>query len=149
MAKSADDKAKSNKKAIKDQAPEKVDQAQVGNDPEAVGPVQPIEVVRGVPEEGNESAETVKAFNKPNLQESGAPVVTADEDKAVQKEQKQAAKKAEAGSGEACWNCGKGLDKKGVCSNCGFEKDKLYNGNLEAERARERRLREAQEMGGY
>jgi ribosomal protein L37E len=146
MARSEDDKAKSNKKAIKDQAPEKVDQAQVGNDPAAVGPVQPIEVVRGVPEEGNEGAETVTAFNKPNLQESDAPLVTADEDKVVQKEQKAAAKKAEAGSGEDCWNCGKGLDKKGVCASCGFEKDKLYNPNIEPERARERALRE---QGGY
>lgn len=150
MAKSASDKAESNKQPIKDQAPEKVDQAEVGNDPAAVGPVQPIEVVRGVPEEGNEGAETVKAFNKPNLQESGAPVVTANEDKPVQKEQKAAAKAAEGGAkGEACWNCGATLDAEGNCAECGFEKSKLYNGNLEADRARERRIREAQELGGF
>lgn len=46
-------------------------------------------------------------------------------------------------TGEACWNCknqgqDNRLDKDGVCETCGFEKDKLYNGNIEADKAAQR-----------
>lgn len=46
-------------------------------------------------------------------------------------------------SRELCWNC-KNHDKKnrldvdGVCDVCGFEKDKLYNGNIEADKTAQR-----------
>lgn len=41
---------------------------------------------------------------------------------------------------ELCWNCvnhGKKniLPDDGVCPECGFDKEKLYNGNIEAEKA--------------
>lgn len=46
---------------------------------------------------------------------------------------------------ELCWNCvnhGKTsqLDSQGTCEVCGFHKDKLYNGNVEAQKANERAL---------
>lgn len=132
MAKSA--KAK---KPIKDQSPSKVDEAQLGGGSDVVAAPQKIDLVRGNPEEGNESAETVQVNNKPNLQvgdeENAAPAVTSDEEKKV---------KAPARQKEACWNCKKDLDSDGNCSACGFEKSKLYNLGLEAERSRERALRE-------
>lgn len=45
--------------------------------------------------------------------------------------------------GELCWNCeAQGeknyLDDKGKCAVCGFEKDKLFNGGIEAEKAAKR-----------
>lgn len=47
--------------------------------------------------------------------------------------------------GEICWNCKNQdpqtknrLDEDGVCDACGFEKDKLYNGNIEADKAAQR-----------
>lgn len=44
--------------------------------------------------------------------------------------------------GEKCWNCAN-HDKKnylvdGVCDTCGFDKNSLYNGNLEADKAAQR-----------
>lgn len=47
---------------------------------------------------------------------------------------------------ELCWNCMSAHKKKnlledGVCPECGFDKNKLFNGNLEAEKAG---LRQAQ-----
>lgn len=41
--------------------------------------------------------------------------------------------------GDKCWNCAN-QDKKsylvdGVCDVCGFDKNNLYNGNLEADKA--------------
>lgn len=54
-------------------------------------------------------------------------------------EQNEAPKK----TGEVCWNCknqgeDNRLDKDGVCPVCGFDKDKLYNGNIEADKAAQR-----------
>lgn len=47
--------------------------------------------------------------------------------------------------GEVCWNCKaqdsktkNRLDEGGVCEVCGFEKDKLYNGNIEADKTAQR-----------
>ena len=47
--------------------------------------------------------------------------------------------------GELCWNCKaqdpktkNRLDDNGVCEVCGFEKDKLYNGNIEADKTAQR-----------
>lgn len=47
--------------------------------------------------------------------------------------------------GEICWNCQaqdsktkNRLDEDGTCPVCGFEKDKLYNGTIEADKAAQR-----------
>lgn len=47
--------------------------------------------------------------------------------------------------GEICWNCknqdsetDNRLNDDNVCDVCGFEKDTLYNGNLEADKAAQR-----------
>lgn len=42
-------------------------------------------------------------------------------------------------TGDKCWNCAN-HDKKsylvdGVCDTCGFDKNLIYNGNLEADKA--------------
>lgn len=56
---------------------------------------------------------------------------------------------------ERCWNCyaqdkktRNFLDEDGICAECGFEKDLLYNGNIEADKAAQRmELARAAERG--
>lgn len=48
---------------------------------------------------------------------------------------------------EVCWNCANNgrqvvLSGGNTCSDCGFVKDKLYNGTIEAEKAGQRQLAE-------
>lgn len=52
---------------------------------------------------------------------------------------------APVGKNEICWNCQaqdpktkNKLDENGVCETCGFEKDKLYNGTIEADKTAQR-----------
>lgn len=124
--------ADANAQPLKNQTPSQSEAQKAEQDAKLTSPVQPIEVIRGNPEEGNEEAETVIVNNKPNLQESGTPIATANE------ENRKSANKMPGSSSEPCWNCATDLDGDGVCDNCGFEMDKLYNGTIEARKAAER-----------
>lgn len=81
--------------------------------------------------------------------EVNAPGATADEDEGhpVVQPLESVEVKVPVLKGERCWNCyaqnrrtRNTLDKEGVCADCGFEKGLLYNGNIEAEKAKERAL---------
>lgn len=133
--------ANAKNKPVKDQTPSQSEAQKSEQDAKLsqASPVSPIQVVRTNPESGSEEAEVVTVNNKPNLQESGAPLQTADEEEPSKPnvsmpEDKPDVKEA----AEPCWNCGKPLNQKGSCKACGFEKNKLYNGRLEAEKVAER-----------
>jgi hypothetical protein len=107
--------------------------------------VEPITVVRGVPESGSEEVEQVTVNNKPNIQESGSVTQTADEENAAKKQAEIPGEHETQEQKEQCWNCRADLDSKGVCATCGFEKDKLENATLNSERSRQARLRMVKE----
>lgn len=83
----------------------------------------------------------------------------AEEDAAVEKakaaEELASAEASRKSINEICWNCQNHdpktknrLDDDGTCDVCGFEKDKLYNGNIEADKAAQRaELARAAERG--
>lgn len=103
---------------------------------ESVGPVQPIQVVRNKPEDGSEESEVVMVHNKPNLQETGSVLEAAHEPTTPEEEQNQVYN---------CWNCANHkrkteLDQDGNCDTCGFKRNDLYNGTIEAEKSRKRQM---------
>lgn len=109
---------------------------------QAVSPVQPITTVRNVPVDGDETAEEVQVFNRPNLQQDGEVLVPAEEDKATANQGTSSLAKR-----DLCWNCANHgttteLGDDGACDVCGFEKEKLYNGTIEQQKAHERALAE-------
>ena len=71
-----------------------------------------------------------------------APGSTVNEDDQTV-EPLEATTEAPKDEGELCWNCAAQgeknyLDAEGKCAVCGFEKNKLYNGDIEAEKAAKR-----------
>lgn len=132
-------------KARKDWTPGQAEKQRSEDDVKVQGTdVEPITVVCGKPEEGNEEAEQVRALNKPNLQESGN-VMVSKEDEEKERESNDSKKDNKNSNAESCWNCNADLDEAGVCGECSFEKDKLENADLNAQRSREARMRMVRE----
>lgn len=140
----AEERSKTRNNGAKDETSKVHPAVRAAQDAEnRVSPVQPIEVVRNVSVEGDETAEVVKVFNRPNLQQDGSQLVSVEDDEATRDSVTQPSKDA-----ELCWNCANHnktteLEDDGTCSDCGFSKSDLYNGNIEQQRAHERSLREA------
>lgn len=138
----ADEKDKRASKPRKEWSPTEAEKQHSEDESNQTGrDVEPITVVRNKPEEGNEESERVEVLNKPNLQESGKVMVSREDEEKNRKDEKD----EKDDNVETCWNCGEDLDDKGVCKSCGFEKDKLENADLNAQRSREARMRMVRE----
>lgn len=86
----------------------------------------------------SEPEQTVSVKTQPIVEDKPDKQENSDKEKALDTD-KADKPAAEAETGEVCWNCrnhdpktSNRLDAQGNCKVCGFEKDKLYNGNIEA-----------------
>lgn len=106
---------------------------------------------RSIDFDGGASKQELEALladnSDPADNDVNAPGATNNEDKAnpIVQPLQAADVKTPVLKGERCWNCyaqdkktRNRLNEDGVCDVCGFEKDLLYNGNIEADKAAQR-----------